>query len=151
MRNSPRAKSRSIGVFFQQVCCGMCFCFAKIYGNNFSFRSVQLADSAEIWVRLMAGISCAGEGRTVLVKTILHRTRSLDAFSYSNLTEAVTFLFVCNFVVPVWNVGRDWTVCTGSLSLFFSATLGRCQNYLNYATTASFHKLSKSLTHYNLN
>ena len=137
-------------MFFQQVCGGMCFYYAKIYGNNFSFRSVQVAGSAEIWVRLMPGISCAVEGRTVLVKTLLHRTRSLDAFSYSNLTEAVTFLFVCNFVVPVWNVGRDWTVCNGNLSLFFSATLGRFQNYRNNATTASFHILSSSLTYYNL-
>jgi hypothetical protein len=117
--------------------------------NNFSFRSVQLADIAEIWVRLMAGLSSAGEGRSVSVKTLLHRTRSLDAFSYSKLTEVVAFyLFI--LVVPVWNVGRDWTVCTGSLSLFFSATLGRCQDYLYYATSASFQIVSNSLTHCNL-
>jgi len=119
--------------------------------NNFSFRSVQLADIAEIWVRLMAGLSCAGDGRSVSVKTLLHTTRSLDAFSYSKLTEVVTFLFVCILVVPVWNVDRDWLVCTDNLSLFFSATLGTCQDYLKYATSASFHILSNSLTHCNLN
>jgi hypothetical protein len=71
----------------------MCFFWAKMYGNNFSFRSVQLADSAEIWVRLMPGISCAGEGRTVLIKALLHRTRILDAFSYRNLIEAAAVFF----------------------------------------------------------
>ena len=76
-------------------------------------------DFAEIWVRLMPGMSCAGEGRTVLVKILLHRTRSLDAFLYSNLTEAVTFFF-CNLVVPVWNVGRDWTVYRQFFAVFLS-------------------------------
>jgi len=59
--------------------------------NKFSFRFVQLADIAEIWVRLMAGPSCAGEGRYLSVETLLHRTRSLYAFSYSKLIEVVTF------------------------------------------------------------
>jgi hypothetical protein len=66
----------------------------------FSFRSVQLADNAEIRVRLMPGISSAGERRSVLVSTLLHRTRIVDSYSHSKLTEAVNF-FVCILVVPV--------------------------------------------------
>jgi hypothetical protein len=128
----------------------MCLFCADIYGKIFSFRSVQLWNNAEIWVRLMPGISCAGEGRSVLVSTLLHITRIPDANSYNKLTEAVTF-FVYILVVPVWNVGLDWTVCTGSLSLFFTASLERCQNYLNHAMTASFQTLSNSVTHYNPN
>ena len=53
---------------------------AKIHGSNLSFRSVQLADNTEMWVRLMPGISCAGEGRSVLVNILINRTRSLDTF-----------------------------------------------------------------------